>query len=388
MKTPFVAALACASLLASVVIAGPASAHDRSDRPPIGAGKSVTLTSDLLTPLSLEVDRKGVSYVSQNFAGELTKVDRKGKKTAIVRAQGQEIGAVSTRSDSVYFAQGGQNPTSAYLMVKKGKAAPKRLADLYAYEKKHNPDHINSYGFVGLSKPCAAQIPKASPAMNRYKGLVDSHPYASLALRDGIYVADAGGNDILKVDSRGRISTVAVLPPTAPVVITQAIVADLKLPKCVTGHKYIFEPVPTDVELGPDGWLYVTTLPGGPEDDSLGARGGVVKVHPDSGKVVKVASGFVGATNLAVSEAGNIYVAEMFGGKDGKGQVSIVRDGAKKGTKLVSLTSPGAIELRDGRLYVTTNAFVVTSSGEPRKIGKITVVPLTKAGHHEDRAQE
>ena len=388
MKTPFIAALACATLLASVAIAGPASAHDRSDRSPIGTGKPVIRTNDLLTPLSLEVDGEGVSYVSQNFAGELTQVDRNGKKTAIVRAQGKEIGAVSQRHDSVYFAEGGQEPTSAYLMVKEGTAAPKRLADLYAYEKKNNPDRINTYGFVGLSKSCAAQIPTSSPAMNRYKGIVDSHPYASLALRDGVYVADAGGNDILRVDSDGHISTVAVLPPTAPVVISKAIVTDLGLPQCVAGHKYIFEPVPTDVELGPDGWLYVTLLPGGPENDSLGARGSVVKVNPDSGKVVKVAGGFVGATGLAVSEAGNIYVAEMFGGKDGKGQVSIVRDDSKKGTKLVSLGSPAAIELRDGRLYVTTDSFVVDSKGEPRKIGKLTIVPLTKGGHSEDRPRE
>ena len=62
------------------------------------------------------------------------------------------------------------------------------------------------------------------------------------------------------------------------------------LPACVTGLNYKFEPVPTDVEMGPDGWLYVSSLPGGPEDGSLGAQGRVYKVNPANGKVVEVAA--------------------------------------------------------------------------------------------------
>ncbi len=43
----------------------------------------------------------------------------------------------------------------------------------------------------------------------------DSHPYAVASLGDGSWaVADAGGNDILKVDSRGHVSVIAVLPPS------------------------------------------------------------------------------------------------------------------------------------------------------------------------------
>lgn len=49
---------------------------------------------------------------------------------------------------------------------------------------------------------------------------------------------------------------------------------------CVVGHEYAFEPMPTDVEIGPDGWLYVSSFPGGPEDPSLGARGAIFRINP------------------------------------------------------------------------------------------------------------
>ncbi len=55
--------------------------------------------------------------------------------------------------------------------------------------------------------------------------------------------------------------------------VTKESAAALELPDCVVGVTYAFEPVPTDVEVGKDGYLYVTTLPGGPESPALGARG-------------------------------------------------------------------------------------------------------------------
>ena len=82
-----------------------------------------------------------------------------------------------------------------------------------------------------------------------------------------------------------------------------------------------FEPVPTDVEMGPDGMLYVSTLPGGPEDGSLGANGSVYRVDPRSGRATWLAGGMHGATGLAV-HGRDIVVAEMFAG-----EVSVIRKG-------------------------------------------------------------
>ena len=161
-------------------------------------------------------------------------------------------------------------------------------------------------------------------------------------------VADAGGNDLLWVTNRGKISTLAVLP-SQPVKITPENASAQGIPKgCAVGRTYKYEAVPTDVEVGRDGYLYVTTLPGGPEDPSLGARGKVYRVNPHNGHIKLVASGFSGATNLALGKHGKIFVAELFGG-----QISVVKHG--KAHKYLSLPGVVAVETdRSGALWAAT----------------------------------
>jgi hypothetical protein len=175
------------------------------------------------------------------------------------------------------------------------------------------------YGVRNPSKCVKEAVEAKFHGPARYKGLVDSHAYSVASYKNKWVVADAGGNDLLWVTNRGKISTLAVLP-SQPLKITKEIAAPQQLPDCVVGVTYKFEAVPTDVEVGRDGYLYVTTLPGGPEDPSLGARGKVYRVNPHNGHVKLVATGFLGATNLAVGKHGKIFVAELFGG-----QISVVQ---------------------------------------------------------------
>ncbi|HEX7146421.1 MAG TPA: ScyD/ScyE family protein, partial [Actinomycetota bacterium] len=51
-----------------------------------------------------------------------------------------------------------------------------------------------------------------NPDNNLEEGGVDSNPNGLLVGHKSQYVTDAGGNDLLKVDHKGRISVVAVLP--------------------------------------------------------------------------------------------------------------------------------------------------------------------------------
>jgi streptogramin lyase len=120
------------------------------------------------------------------------------------------------------------------------------------------------------------------------------------------------------------------------------------LPDCVVGKRYNFEPVPTDVEVGKGGWLWVTLLPGGPEDGSTGAQGRLVKVKIKTGKVREVASGFAGATGLAVADNGDVYVAQLFGG-----QVSRIKAGSTKAKPYAEVMMPAAVEWADGDLFVS-----------------------------------
>jgi len=362
-----------------MAMAAPASAHQSWGSPSVGAPH--TIADGLTTPLSLEVD-PGVSYVTQNFTGMLTAVRGHNTKT-VYTSKGQEVSAVSSRGHTVYFAETSMDHTSSKLKAMNSKGHTWTVADLYAHEKNKNPDGKVTYGFRDLPAGCTVQ-PTQSPEGDvpaTYKGIVDTHPYSSLALPHSIYVADAGANAILRVDDHGRVTTTAVLP-AIPTLVTREAAGGVGYPDCVIGHKYWFEPVPTDVELGPDGWLYVTSLPGGPEDASLGARGAVFKVNPVNGHVKQVAHGFVGTTGLAVSKSGTIYVAEMFGGKNGTGQVSVVAPGASTGKALIALPSPAAIEVFKGTLYVTTKAFVTDpKTGAPQPVGQITTLSLKGHGH-------
>ncbi|GMA89158.1 hypothetical protein GCM10025868_44080 [Angustibacter aerolatus] len=179
-------------------------------------------------------------------------------------------------------------------------------ADLGAFEAAKNPDAGVQYGIddpTDCQKAAFEPLGGASPT-----GGVDSHAYAVAADGSGWIVADAGGNDLLRVSSTGKVSLLTVLP-RQPSTITASAAAALGLPDCVIGAVYNFEPVPTDVEWR-GGRLIVSLLPGGPEDPSLGARGSVYSVHPHSGKATWLAGGFLGATNVAVGHRGEIYVAE------------------------------------------------------------------------------
>jgi len=361
VKKPLLAGAVAVAVACTAAISAPAYATGGNDDPPT-ASDPVTIATGLISPLSLEVDRQRVSYLSQNFAGLLTKVARDGTTSVLASAPGQEITAVSSRDDVVYYAQIAMDHSSGALFsVPAAGGTPTQVADLFAHESTANPDAVQSYGFQGVSDECAAQFPAPGPMSSPafYSGIVDIHPYASLALNNAIFIADAGANAITRVNYDGTVSTVAVLPPQAPVTVTAEQLEPLGIPACAADYPYIAEPVPTDVEIGPDGWLYVTTLPGGPEDPSLGARGSVYKVNQKTGEVKLVATGFTTATGLAVDPAGTIYVAELFGGATG-GQISVLAKGATTPTVLTAVPGPAAIEVRSNRLFVTTDALSET----------------------------
>ncbi|MBD0292260.1 MAG: ScyD/ScyE family protein [Jiangellaceae bacterium] len=341
IATAMTAATAMFCLTASMAL--PAAAQTVSD--PIVGG--------MAGPLSLAVGSDGTVYVAQSFAGTLTAIDKKGGATDLASVPGASLSGVEAlgRGTVTYTTRvpGGPAPvTSAGLWRVQPNGKVRLVADLLAFEEENNPDQVNSYGFQDLTPECAAQVPEEIGG-EPYTGIVDSHPY-SVLLSDGSWiVADAGGNDILRVQANGEISVVAVLSPQ-PFVVMAEVAEAQGLPECTIGSTYNFEPVPTDVELGPDGLLYVTLLPGGPEDPSLGARGSVYSIDPDTGEVALVASGFLGATGLAVAPDGTIYVAELFGNR-----ISTVSGAGAE--PFVEVPSPAAVEWANGVLYATIDVF-------------------------------
>jgi hypothetical protein len=336
--------LSAAAMVGSLALAGSAQAA-----PARASGE--TLASHLLSPLSLAVAKSGTVYVSDNFTGGLWAIPKGGEATPVYQSEekGAEVGAASTYGKWVTFTVTGEK--KIVYRWKPGMAKPVKLANVGAYELKKNPDQDQTYGVQGATPECAAKWPeKKTHVPVTYTGIVDSHPYSSYTTRDGVYVGEAAGNDILWIDNSGKIKTVAVLPPTE-VTITQAAADELQLDACFVGLKYWLEPVPTDVELGPDGWLYVSSLPGGPESAALGANGRVYKVNPKSGKVKLVAAGFIGTVDLAVARNGDIYVAQLFAGS-----IARIKAGSSKAKPFLDVAAPGAVEWTKDALYYTQNA--------------------------------
>jgi DNA-binding beta-propeller fold protein YncE len=160
-------------------------------------------------------------------------------------------------------------------------------------------------------------------------------------------------------------STVAALKPVKLKVTPGAAKAN-GLPKCAIGRKYAVEAVPTDVEVGPDGQLYVTSLPGGPEDPSFGFNGRVLKIDPASGKVTTIAGGLLSPTGVAVASNGDIYVAQLF-----LGEISRIAAGSSKVKTYLHVPLPAAVEVTPTGLLATIHAL----PGKKPKGQVVTIAP-------------
>jgi len=184
-------------------------------------------------------------------------------------------------------------------------------------------------------------------AHNPAGGTVDSNPYALLPVGSGAVVADAGGNDLLRVRNKGGISTLATFADR---------LADappfLGLPP---GAQIPMQPVPTSVIQGPDGAYYVGELTGFPFPQRA-AR--ILRVQP--GREVEVfATGFTNIIDLAIGPDGQLYVLEishkgLLSGDPTGALLRLNPDGSRDAIVKKGLTMPGGLAFGpDGAAYVT-----------------------------------
>jgi hypothetical protein len=328
------------SSLSAVALVGAAASPSAADSP----NWQRTLDDMALAPFQIAVNHQWV-YVADGFYGTVTR--HKGGTSQVVAQAAGEVAAVDLSPDGKWMAYTVADETGTALHIEG--PGSEVVADLLGHELGSNPDGGVEYGFVaGTPSECLDQFEMNLGFPAVYTGIEDSHPYGVAWLGDGSWaVADAGGNDILRVGADGAVSTLAVLPPQVHE-LTADQAAGFGIPACA-GQDYRFEPVPTDVDAQ-GGMLYVSTLPGGDEQGLLGNRGSVYAVSPGTGAATQLATGFGGATNVAVAPNGTMYVSEFFGG----GVTEVKPNGARR--LAAALVTPIGLDVQGAYLYVGTLA--------------------------------
>jgi hypothetical protein len=198
----------------------------------------------------------------------------------------------------------------------------------------------------------------ANEALNNPDGTDhDSNPTGILRVGDSWYVADAGGNAVVKVGPWGTFSTLAVLPPaptTKPGPVPVGFPADA---------------VPTEVVKGPDGAFYISQLTGFPFEQGAAS---IWRVVP-GGAPEKWATGLTNVTDLAFGPGGALYAVQIAdkgladaGGPIGS-LVKVTPHGSTHTTVAGGLFAPYGLAFMDGSAYVSTCS-VCTGGGEVLRV--------------------
>ena len=205
-----------------------------------------------------------------------------------------DIGVIG--KGSYWVTRTGTNPKAdsgqGLYRISNGKA--RLVVNLFAFERDNNPHP----GDATESNPFDVQTLDGESAL----------------------VVDSAGNDLLRIDSKGKVNVLAVFPDAL------SSTANIKsLFGCPAGPPNICglpaqiptQPVPTSIAIGPDGWYYVGELKGFPAPAGASR---VWRVAPwasaaDCGNSndcqVVFNGGFTSIIDLAFGPDGLLYVLEL-----------------------------------------------------------------------------
>ena len=286
----------------------------------------------LINPRGLTFDSEGNLYVVETgnggdieartefgpiqvgATGQVTRVSPEGDREVIVlglpsQGVGQSRGAsdILVTDDSIWLVLG-ETPTvlpfsMGLVELSRDTMRIQQFVDLYSLEAAENPD----------------------------EDIVAANPTDFAVADDGtIYIADASCNCLFSWTADGGAQI------------------DLSWP---IGE---VAPVPTSVDIGPDGDLYIGFLSGFPFP-----QGGAWIEQWSGGDMVQTYSGLTAITDVLVTDDGTIYAVEygVFGDEGwGPGRVITVSDSGAE-TVLEGLTAPYALAMNaDGELFVSTNS--------------------------------
>ena len=316
-RSALIALSAAAALAATTLVTTPAASADPAPAlTPIGG--------DFVSPLHLAFGPGKTLYVADAFTASIQKIKlRTGVRTTVYQGT-QPVPGVDVASNGAIKATlavgdpSAQPPTWLIGVNQAGRSW--KLANLLEHELANNPDGQD------LAAPDA-----------------QSNPYSVLALKHHrTIVADAGANDLLVV-RKGTVRTLTVFPTFQAEGCTLNNNGDTSC-----------DAVPTDVEIGPDGYLYVSGL--GAE-----VEGHIYKVNQWTGEIVQTWGGLPPLTGIAVSSHGAIYASSIFAGVI----LRIDHDGS---TSAASVPFPTDVEIGNGMLVVGSMPF----TGEPGAVYQVS----------------
>jgi hypothetical protein len=307
-----------------------------------GSGGVSVVASGLDGPFGLQAasgDHTGF-VVAENESGQVTRILPGGATRAILEGV-PGVAGVATSPHKVFAVIGGPNeegapsggsygPSKVLRMNYRG-GHVRVIADLMAHELNHNPD-----GQV--------QFVNGQPVDSL------SNPFAMTWSRFGLFVADGGANDVLRINPRtGKVRTFFV--PKTVKNVPACMGPDANANPGTTGC----DPVPTGVQVVGDS-LYVSTL--GAERPGAGR---IYKLNARNGKVQRVWKGFTSLTGIAVRKDGTMYVSQVLEGAPEAapppgfnpadvGQITRIRHGHMRNAQV---TMPTGLVLKHGRLFAS-----------------------------------
>lgn len=213
---------------------------------------------------------------------------------------------------SFFATTGGGDLATGAALWRVSQGGARMVADIEAFETEHDPDAFE--GAQWKDQRCEA--------VDGFSAGAQSNPY-HLTTRSGgeALVADAAGNTLLSARTNGEIDWVAVFTPPVEDGSSSDDPDDWMVRfQLDDGTDCYVQPVPTSVDIGPDGALYVGELTG-----TLAADDGflpiglsrVWRIEPGARNVVcpsddcqEVISGLTSVIDLAFGPEGNLYVVE------------------------------------------------------------------------------
>jgi hypothetical protein len=315
MSKAAIRAAATVMALALVAAGGPAVAKRGGD-----GGDGPTTVTALDGPRGIDALGRGRTLVTETGGDFSLVVERKRKPARVI-----PLGNLPTDfppaiakgpHGTIYLLTGaaGPPPEESARMLRSAAAEPAAGATLFKWRP----------GWDG-PRPVAdiGAYQATDPDPDDQEGFPeDSNPFGLAALRDGtVLVADAAGNDLLRVWPDGRIATVARLKPR--LVDVPAGLPDVPPeeggPLPPAGTPILAEAVATSVTVGADGYWYVGELRGFPAAPGTsqiwrvapGAQDAVCDPeHPWSGLCKRYADGLTSITDLAAGQEG-VYALEL-----------------------------------------------------------------------------